>query len=631
MRKKLFLIPFSLILALLSCLTVFADSKKLYLRGNYDYDITSYNVDIEVKPNNTYCITEYLDVYFNTSKHGIFRDLPTVNNIAREDGSTGTTYATIKNIDCDENYEVSREGDDLRIKIGDEDTTITGSKSYTISYDYALGNDILADADEFYFNVIGTGWNDTTISNVTFSIQMPDKFDENNLGMSYGKYGSSEYSGLFYYLDEETNTIYGELDSSIILGPNEGVNVRLTLPEGYFEKIDETPLLAYISIGIGIFAILLAFIMWLKFGKDDPVVETIEFNAPDGLNSMELSYCYKGRFDRNDVVSLIVYLAQKGYIRIEEGKGKDFKLIRLKYYDGSNNIERIFMKGLFENGDTATKSSLTNSFYKTVEAIRLQLTDKKNKEKIFVKSSLNKSWICYILSFITVFLAGIKPSLDYVYGTFEAVFFTAIASGIILTVFALLFNIRNLFSKKIPGIAAIIIGIAITIVGGSLGAIFLEGMFVISDTMYLIAFLFSVAVTIVSMFFSAIMRKRTEYGTQILGRILGFKRFLETAEKDRLEAMVKDDPQYFYNVLPYTYVLDISDKWIKKFEGITVEPPTWYTSPYEPMFSIYAFNSFMSHTMKSASSSMNSQPSSSSGSGGGFSGGGSGGGGGGSW
>ncbi|MGN0461945.1 MAG: DUF2207 domain-containing protein, partial [Ruminococcus sp.] len=264
MRKKLLLIPFTIIFALLSCLTAFADEKKLYLRGNYDYDITSYNVDIEVKPNNTYCITEYLDVYFNISKHGIYRDLPTVNNIAREDGSTGTTYATIKNIDCDENYEVSRSGDYLRIKIGDEDTTITGNKSYTISYDYALGNDILADADEFYFNVIGTGWNDTTISNVTFSIQMPDEFDENNLGMSYGKYGSSEYSGLFYYLDEETNTIYGELDSSIILGPKEGVNVRLTLPEGYFEKLDEIPLLAYISIGIGIFSIFLAFFLWLN-------------------------------------------------------------------------------------------------------------------------------------------------------------------------------------------------------------------------------------------------------------------------------------------------------------------------------------------------------------------------------
>ena len=32
--------------------------------------------------------------------------------------------------------------------------------------------------------------------------------------------------------------------------------------------------------------------------------------------------------------------------------------------------------------------------------------------------------------------------------------------------------------------------------------------------------------------------------------------------------MVADNPNYFYNLLPYTYVLNISKKWIKKFENI---------------------------------------------------------------
>ena len=128
--------------------------------------------------------------------------------------------------------------------------------------------------------------------------------------------------------------------------------------------------------------------------------------------------------------------------------------------------------------------------------------------------------------------------------------------------------------------------------------------------------------------------KRTPYGNEILGKLKGFKNFLETAEKDKLEAMVMQNPTYFYDILPYTYVLGVSDKWIKKFETISLQAPSWYDSPSS--FNIMTFGTFMNSTMASAQKSMSQSSSSSGSSGGGFSGGGSsgggsGGGGGGSW
>ena len=145
---------------------------------------------------------------------------------------------------------------------------------------------------------------------------------------------------------------------------------------------------------------------------------------------------------------------------------------------------------------------------------------------------------------------------------------------------------------------------------------------------YQAAWYFLAAASGVMMFFSAYMSKRTEYGTQMLGRIRGFKHFLEMAEKPRLEMLVEKNPQYFYEILPYTYVLGISNMWMKKFESIAVEPPSWYNS-HGSTFNMAAFGRCMNNTMQSASSAMTSSPSSSGG--GGFSGGGSGGGGGGSW
>ena len=42
--------------------------------------------------------------------------------------------------------------------------------------------------------------------------------------------------------------------------------------------------------------------------------------------------------------------------------------------------------------------------------------------------------------------------------------------------------------------------------------------------------------------------------------------------------LVEEDPAYFYNVLPYAYVMGLTKKWIEKFENIVPEPVEWYHS-----------------------------------------------------
>ena len=160
---------------------------------------------------------------------------------------------------------------------------------------------------------------------------------------------------------------------------------------------------------------------------------------------------------------------------------------------------------------------------------------------------------------------------------------------------------------------------------------------IMSEPHYFVGFCIGIISVILMIVIMKLMQKRSKYGNEILGKIRGFKTFLETAEKEKLEMMVLENPTYFYDILPYTYVLDISSKWIKKFESINVEPPTWYESSYG--FRVDSFGNFIDSTMSSAQSVMTSTPASSGSgysgggisSGGGFSGGGSGGGGGGSW
>lgn len=161
---------------------------------------------------------------------------------------------------------------------------------------------------------------------------------------------------------------------------------------------------------------------------------------------------------------------------------------------------------------------------------------------------------------------------------------------------------------------------------------------------YKITYFIGIITIVILGIFAKIMPKRTDYGNEIIGKLKGFKRFLETAEKLQLEELVNKNPEYFYNILPYTYALDVSEVWMKQFESIAMQAPNWYAG-YNT-FSVYEFNHFMNNTMKTAQTNMTAVQQDNSGgygsfsggsssgggfTGGGFSGGGSGGGGGGSW
>lgn len=73
------------------------------------------------------------------------------------------------------------------------------------------------------------------------------------------------------------------------------------------------------------------------------------------------------------------------------------------------------------------------------------------------------------------------------------------------------------------------------------------------------------------------------------------------SEKQNLKAYTIADPSYFYKILPYTYVLDVSDMWIKKFETIFLSSPSWYYNNTSSKFTASSFGHFVQYTMNSIS------------------------------
>lgn len=432
------------------------DTQSAYRSTNKEYTIDSYNIVMNVNENNTFDITENIVAYFNVPKHGIYRKLPLKNSIIRTDGTKSKNRAEITNINVNKNYTTSNDGGYKTIKIGDANYTLTGKQAYKIKYTYNIGKDPLKNADELYFNLVGNEW-DTSIENLSFTINMPKTFDESLLGFSSGYEGSTNSSNVEYTVNG--NTITGNIKNPLLAG--QGLTVRLTLPEGYFVgagiKIDTFSM--YV-IAVCIIFVLIAYIAWTKYGKDDEVIETVEFYPPEGYNSAEAGFLYKGSAETEGIISLLIYLANQGYLKIEEieefglfKKNKSFKITKLKDYTGNNEYERLFFEGLFkcsrqgtmdmsvavdiveeakkhgekisfqealemsadtcEDKNSVTESDLYNNFYKTLNKIKLKMNSKENKSKIFEKSASNKIKEIILMIVVIAILITVKPIHDY--------------------------------------------------------------------------------------------------------------------------------------------------------------------------------------------------------------------------
>ncbi len=83
---------------------------------------------------------------------------------------------------------------------------------------------------------------------------------------------------------------------------------------------------------------------------------------------------------------------------------------------------------------------------------------------------------------------------------------------------------------------------------------------------YHILYLISFIAIFITGLFTIIMERKTDYGEIIYAKVLGFKNYLNVSQKDELDTMIEKNPNYFYDILPYAYVLGVSDKWIKNFE-----------------------------------------------------------------
>lgn len=146
---------------------------------------------------------------------------------------------------------------------------------------------------------------------------MPKDFDSSKLGFSSGNIGSTDNSKVKYNVSG--NKITGSYNGVLSVG--QALTVRCELPEGYFVGAGlNINIMDYIMFLIPVIFLVIAILLWYKFGRDDQVIETVEFYPPEGLNSLDVGFLYKGKAENKDITSLLIFLANKGYLEINNKK-----------------------------------------------------------------------------------------------------------------------------------------------------------------------------------------------------------------------------------------------------------------------------------------------------------------------
>lgn len=524
---------------------------------------------------------QFIDVY----RHGIIRQIPYEYKKGKHNYNIRINVAKVTDFSGNEyEYEVSKRNGYLVIKIGDPDTTVTGTHGYRIEYFVKRAVLDLEDHDELYWNVTGTEWNvpiQNSTARVYFEGELPGEEDLEAKCFT-GKFGSSEQN-CSYDLSNE-GVLFQSNDS---LWGREGLTIVLGFPTDLVEGPSKLAKFLWffrdnIVYGVPFFTLALLGFVWRKYGRDPDKGKPIavRYEPPDNLTPAEAGALYDERADMIDLTSTVIDLAVRGYLKIEEIEStkflflsdRDYKLLKLK--DGTSNElkqhEISILSGLFEHGTSEVQiSSLKNKFYLNLKDIKDSVYSELVRSRYFLTNPERIRKIYKSIGFGVIFV-----SLFFFSGVITKLMFAL--SGLLIVIFA------------------------------------------------------------------RYMPRKTRKGTSVNHHILGFREFIDRAEKDRIEKLASEDPTVFDRILPFALVFGLEEKWAEAFSNVFTNPPDWYTSSrYGSGFYPRIFVNDLGRSVGIMNKSFLSSPRNSSGArsigmggglgGGGFSGGGFGGGGGGSW
>ena len=367
------------------------------------------------------------------------------------------------------------------------------------------------------------------------------------------------------------------------------ITVNIITDKNAFSR--PSPITTYLSVVTAALCVLVALFRFFRYGRDPKVTPVVGVYPPEGLNTVETAFILNGAMKSSDITSLIFYWASHKHLNIimdNDGEKAKFTLEKVSDLDNRHRdyeiklFNKIFSKG---DGRRVTSDQLRRNLLGEIFKARLKVQfsfrgDRSLEDELAQKKSSKTLYLCCITIIPLIITRLIASYIEFNKISLALILFVSFFSMIIFYCFAS--SLNNLYRlsniKKIRNIV-------VAALAGSI--IFAINYKIYSHRIipwYVTAG--SILLMMTGLFISAFITRISKYKAKLAGEVLGFKIFLETAEKDRLEMLINDDPNYFYDVLPYAQVLNVTNTWTDKFKDITLIPPSWYKSTAKFTFNV---------------------------------------------
>lgn len=561
--------------------------------------IQNLRVEAKVNKNNTINVKETFDVTFNESglkevvrliqyKNIVYRDVD--GNIQEEVvASKITNVEAFGDVGVETFYTDEVSG---TVTIGIKNPAkyqVGQTYSFTVKYDYEMGKDYNQGFDEVYFNIVGVN-STLTIEDISFMIELPDDVNEQNVNIYYGEEGNNKtleynYSG---------NIVVGEIDK---LKPTEGITFRAVYNDGYLSHSFEINGLEIAVIIIVCLMIGLAVLFFIKIKQRNKVVEPVELLVPQGLTPFKAEYFDQDTCSEKSIIASIVCLASKGYIIINETKEKEIELIKRKdILDSEENSLKALFNAIFKKNSVVNIKNLDTDFSVSVNAIK-ESEKIKTSAVLYEPKHQKTSRIIKTLMFIgLIFLSTVLVYSNVLYFGFTSSFYNL--KAVLMASVILMYGILFIINKRAGICRFICSGLVVFML---FYLYFGLGFKYVNDNFIYLVF---IVLAIIATMFVQGDTKYSISGAKQKGEALGFKNFIKLCEVSQIKTFAEENPTYYYDVLPYAYVFNLSDVWIKKFETINITTPEWATSELGTFNDYSAFNmlyySFADKTIQTA-------------------------------
>lgn len=394
------------------------------------------------------------------------------------------------------------------------------------------------------------------VSGVTFSVTMPQSVELDTVRLSSGYYG--ELTGKTVTLSADAATLSGGFTGSLL--DHESLSLDFTLEEAYFVEPTAVQVMFSPDRLIVPLLVLVLLAYWFLTLRSVRARCRTQMNPPDGVCAGDVPLLLHGT--RPNAALTVVQWASLGYVSMYSGRAGAVALARTM---GMGNERKGYEQRLFAAlfAGAQTISGTDARFRDCCERIERPLTAYWRR-RLFDRQSGSPA-LLQLGAAVCCAVAGFRAgrAIEQLFMPHWLLGFLLAAAGLIggLLVINGMQALRRR-TKPVLALAGLAALCALLLLGGMTGV--------------RISMVLACAMACFAGLVCAYGGRRSRSGRDMLARLRSLRRFLTTAEPKQLRRLLRQDPQYFYRLLPFAEALGVGRAFAARFGDVRLEPCEWY-------------------------------------------------------